>query len=93
MLEAKGIPGFVAYGVFAGELIAPALIILGYMTRPAALIYAINILIATLLVGQHKFFTVTKVGAWGLENEALFFFGAICIMLLGAGKYSLKPDS
>lgn len=93
LLESKGLPGFIAWGVFAGEIIAPALIILGYMTRPAALIYAINILIATLLAGMDKFFTLTKVGAWGLETEALFFFGAVCIMLIGPGRYSIRPDA
>lgn len=93
ILETKGIPGFIAYGVFAGEIIAPIFIILGLMTRPAALIYAFNILIATLLVGIDRVFTVTKVGAWGLETEALFFFGAISIMLIGSGKYSMTTDS
>jgi len=93
ILEAKGIPAFIAYGVFAGEIIAPIFIILGFLTRPAALIYAFNIVIATLLVGMERFLTVTKVGAWGLETEALFFFGALSIMLIGAGKYSITSDS
>lgn len=93
MLRAEGIPGFVAYGVFVGEIVAPVLIILGYLTRPAALIYAVNILIAILLVGTEKFFMVTEVGAWGLETEALYFLGAICILLLGPGKYSISSAS
>ncbi|POP46751.1 DoxX family protein [Superficieibacter electus] len=89
ILESKGLPGFIAYGVFIGEIIAPLLIIVGWFTRPAALIYAFNILVATLLVGTDKIFSITKVGAWGLENEALFFLGALCIMFLGAGRYRL----
>ena len=90
LLEARGIPGFIAYGVFIGEIIAPVLIIIGWFTRPAAFVFSFNILVATLLVGTGKFFTITKVGAWGLENEALYFLGGICIMLLGAGKYSIS---
>ncbi|QII38298.1 DoxX family protein [Rouxiella badensis] len=89
MLEAKGLPGFIAYGVFIGEIIAPVLIIIGWFTRPAALIYSFNILVATLLAGMGKFFVITKVGAWGLETEALYFLGGLCIIFLGAGKYRI----
>lgn len=89
MLISKGIPGFVAYGVFIGEIVAPVLIILGIFTRPAALIVAVNLLVATLMVGMGKFFTVTNVGAWGLEVEAMYFFAAIITMLLGSGRYSI----
>lgn len=89
MLEAKGLPGFIAYGVYIGEIIAPIMIIVGWMTRPAAFVFAFNLLVATLLVGMGKFFTLTDVGAWGLENEALYFLGGLCIMFLGAGKYKL----
>ena len=60
MHKAECIPGFVAYGVFVGEIVAPVLIILGYLARHAALIYVVNILIATLLVGTGKFFMVTR---------------------------------
>lgn len=70
MLVAQGLPGFIAYGVFVGEIITPVLIIIGLFTRQAAFIYAFNILVATLLVGMGKFFTLTNVGAWGLESEA-----------------------
>lgn len=90
MLQSLHIPGFVAYGVFIGEIISPVLLILGFYTRPVALIYSFNILIATLLVGLGSFFTLTEVGAWGLESEALYFMGGMCIMFLGAGKYRLS---
>ncbi len=90
LLEAKGLPGFIAYGAFIGEIIAPILIIIGYFTRPAAMIYAVNIIVATLLVGIGKFFTLTQVGAWGLEIEAIYTLAGFCIMFLGAGKYSLS---
>jgi len=90
LLEAKGLPGFIAYGAFVGEIIAPIFIIIGYFTRPAAMVYAFNILVATLLVGIGKFFTLTPVGAWGLEIEAIYILAGFCIMFLGAGKYSLS---
>lgn len=93
MLDAKGIPGFIAYGVFIGEIVAPILIIIGVLTRPAALVYAFNLLVATLLVGMGRFFSLTDVGAWALETEALYFFGGLSIMFLGAGRYALGANS
>ncbi len=90
MLSAHGLPGFVAYGAYIGEIIAPVLIILGVWTRVAGLVYAINLVFAVALVVGGNFFKTTEVGAWALETEALYFFGGIIIMLLGAGKYSLS---
>jgi putative oxidoreductase len=92
MLQAAGLPGFIAYGAYIGEVIAPVLIILGIFTRPAALVMAFNILVAVLLVVAGKFFTVTDVGAWGLEGEALYFFGGLVIMFLGSGRYSVMKN-
>ena len=93
ILGDKGLPSFIAYGVFIGEIVAPILIIIGLFTRPAALIYAFNLLVATLLVGLGRFFTLTEVGAWGLESEALYFFGGLSIMFLGAGRYAVAANS
>ncbi len=92
MLQADGLPGFIAYGAYIGEVIAPVLIILGIFTRPAALVLAFNILVAVFLVVGGKFFTVTEVGAWGLEGEALYFFGGLVIMFLGSGRYSVMKN-
>jgi putative oxidoreductase len=36
MLTSFGLPAFLSYGVYIGELIAPAMIRLGVLTRPAA---------------------------------------------------------
>ncbi|WP_145491072.1 DoxX family protein [Yersinia rohdei] len=91
-LQEQGIPGFVAYGVYIGEIITPLLMILGLFTRPAAFIYAVNLVVAVLMVGTGKFFTLTKVGAWGLENETMYILGAVAIMLLGCGRYSVTKN-
>ncbi|VTP65947.1 DoxX [Leclercia adecarboxylata] len=41
----EGLPGFIAYGVLVGEVIAPILIILGILTRPAALVLAFTMVV------------------------------------------------
>ncbi|HBQ67102.1 MAG TPA: GntR family transcriptional regulator, partial [Leclercia adecarboxylata] len=67
MLVAKGLPGFIAYGVLVGEVIAPILIILGILTRPAALVLAFTMVVAWLMVGTGKTFALDAVGAWAIE--------------------------
>src|SRR6187397_2555680 len=50
MLAAHHLPGFIRYGVYIGEIVAPILLILGIFTRPAGAIVFINMLLAVLLV-------------------------------------------
>jgi len=92
MLEANGYPAFIAYGAYIGEVIAPILIILGIFTRPMALVMAFNMLVATLMVNLGKLATLTQVGAWGMETDALFLFGALAITLLGSGRFSIMGN-
>lgn len=63
-LQQQGLPAFIAYGVYV-EITAPILIVLGLFTRPAALVYALTLVVAFLMVGTGKVFTVTDVGAQG----------------------------
>ncbi|EPR3203993.1 DoxX family protein, partial [Citrobacter koseri] len=62
MLIAKGLPGFIAYGVLVGEVIAPCLIVLGILTRPAALVLALTMVVAWLMVGTGKTWQLDAVG-------------------------------
>ena len=89
MLEKNGLPAVLAYGVYLGELVAPVLLIIGLWTRPAALIVVINMLFAIGLVHMHEIGSITKVGAWAIETQALFLFGALAVALLGAGRLSV----
>jgi putative oxidoreductase len=93
MLVAKGWPGFIAYGVLVGEVVAPCLLIVGILTRPAALVLAFTMVVAWLMVGLGKTFALDAVGAWAIENLVYFFVGALAIALLGAGRYSLAGQS
>lgn len=93
MLVAKGLPGFIAYGVLVGEVVAPCLLILGVLTRPAALVLAFTMVVAWLMVGTGKTFELDAVGAWAIESLVYFFIGALAIALLGAGRYSLAGQS
>ncbi len=71
MLVAKGLPGFIAYGVLVGEVVAPCLLILGVLTRPAALVLAFTMVVAWLMVGTGKTFALDAVGAWAIESLSI----------------------
>lgn len=92
MLVAKGLPGFIAWGVLMGEVVAPILIILGILTRPAALILAFTMVVAWLMVGTGKTFALDAVGAWAIESLVYFFVGALAVAFLGAGRFAVVSD-
>ena len=89
-LAKVGLPEWVAYGVYIGEVLAPLLLIVGAWTRPAALIVAFNMIVAVWLVLGSRLFTIAKTGGYALELEAMYLFAAIAVALLGAGRYSLS---
>lgn len=89
MVTQHGLPVFVAFGVYVGEVIAPILLIIGLYTRAAALLVAINMAFAVALAHAGELLSLAKEGGWALELQGLYFFAALAVMLLGAGRYSL----
>jgi putative oxidoreductase len=91
MVQAQGLPGVFAYGVYIGEVLAPILMILGYYARVGGALVAINMLVALLLVHRAELFALSpQSGGWAIETQALMLFGAIAVMLLGPGKPSIN---
>ena len=93
MLTARGLPGGIAYLVYISEIIAPALIIIGLFTRPAALIIAVNMIVAIVLVHMKDLAVIGKNGGWALELQGMFLFAALAVSLLGAGRLSLGGET
>ena len=89
-LAGHNLPEFVAYGVYFGEVLAPAMLVVGFFTRVAALIFAFSMGMAVFLVHQSMLTTINNPGGgYALELQALYFFGALAIFFLGAGRYSV----
>ena len=88
MLAKAGLPAFLGYGVYVGEVVAPLLILIGLFTRPAALVVAFNMVVAVLLVHTGQLFSRNETGGWALELQGMFFIAALAVALLGAGRYS-----
>jgi putative oxidoreductase len=88
-----GLPAFVAYGVFAGEIVAPVLLIIGLFTRTAAVLVMTDMLFALWLVHPPDFGTLSRTGSWGVELPMMFLLGAMAIAFMGPGRFavSLNP--
>ena len=89
MLAKAGLPAALGYLVYVGEVVAPLMILVGIFTRPAALVVAINMVVAVLLVHTAEFFTRNQTGGWALELQGMLLAAALAVALLGAGRYSL----
>lgn len=89
MVAQMGLPPAFGYLVYVGEVVAPLLVLVGLWTRAAALVIAINMVVAVALVHTGELFQLNKTGGWALELQAMFLYGAIAVALLGAGRFSL----
>lgn len=89
MLAKVGLPAGLGYLVYIGEVVAPALILVGLFTRAAALIVVVNMIVALLLVHTGQFFSLSETGGWALELQGMYLGGAVALALLGAGRYSV----
>ncbi len=93
MLESKGLPGFIAYGVLVGEVLAPLALIVGYRTRIAAAIFAFNALVAMLLAHSGQIFSLGEHGGWAVELLGLYLFGAVTLIFTGGGNIALSSKN
>ena len=63
-IMAAGLPGWMGYAVFLGEVVAPVLLLLGLWTRLAAVVVAINMLTAIALVHMGQLGSLGGGGGW-----------------------------
>ncbi|WP_170976820.1 DoxX family protein [Massilia sp. HP4] len=89
MVAKAGLPAIFGYGVYIGEVVAPLFILAGMFTRGAALVVAVNMVVAVLLVHTSQFFSLNETGGWALELQGMYLFTAVAVALLGAGRYSV----
>lgn len=93
LLIARGLPPFLGYGVFLGEVVAPLLIIIGFRARIAALVFALNCLTAVCLAQTAYIFSMNQYGGWALELLAIYMLVGIGLAFTGAGRISLSVKS
>ena len=90
LVTATGMPAFLAYGVYIGEVVAPLLVIVGWFSRVGALLIAINMVFALSLAHRADLFNLATTGGYALELQALYLLVAIAIAMLGPGRFSMN---
>jgi putative oxidoreductase len=90
LVTGAGLPAWVAYGVYIGEIIAPLLLILGFYARVGAVIIAVNMVFAVVLAHSGQFFDVSRTGGWALELQGFFLLTGLVIALIGPGKFAIN---
>lgn len=81
MLAGSGLPAFMAYGVYIGEILAPLMLLVNVMVAPAALIMAFNMVVAIFLAHSGAIFTIGKNGGLALELQYFFLVTSIVVAL------------
>jgi putative oxidoreductase len=89
MVSEHGLPGFLGYFVYIGEVIAPILLIAGLFARLGGLLVVINMLVAFALVHHAQIGSLNGQGGWAVELQGMYLFTALAIALFGAGRYSI----
>ena len=90
MVTGMGMPAFFAYGVYAGEVVGPLLLIIGFYARIGAALITINMLFAIALAHTSELTSLSQTGGWALELQGMFLFTAIALMLLGPGRFGVN---
>ena len=93
ILVKAGLPEFMAYFAYVGEVVAPLMIILGVFSRIGALlIVATSFTILYAYNGLGNLFELTNVGGFKAEILYLYIALLLCIIFNGSGKYAVKKD-
>lgn len=90
MVTGMGMPGFAAYGVYAGEVLGPLLLIIGFYARIGAALIAVNMLFAFALAHTGELASLNQTGGWALELQGMFLSSAIALALMGPGRIGIN---
>jgi putative oxidoreductase len=91
MLTAHHLPVALGYGVYLAEVVAPILLVIGVLTRPAAAVIAFDMFMAIVLVVQGRLFTINeRSGGLGGETELFYLLASVAIVFLGSGRYAVS---
>jgi len=91
MLQGAGLPAFLKYGVYVGEVLAPLAVIAGYYSRIGAWLIAVNMVFALGLAHTSELFAVDpRSGSLAIELDYMYLFAAVALALVGPGRYAIN---
>lgn len=82
--------GVIGYAVYIGEVLAPLAILLGWRTKIASLIFAINCIVAVAVAHSGEIFSISDHGGYALELLMLYLLGSVALIFTGAGRYAVS---
>ncbi|MCO4745508.1 MAG: DoxX family protein [Proteobacteria bacterium] len=88
-LAKNGLPGFLAPGVYVGEVVGPVLLMLGVATRSAAAAIIFTMLVAVYMLHSGDLFSLGSHGEYALELHVFYAAGALASALMGPGRYAV----
>ena len=92
VVSGAGLPEFVKWGVFLGEVVGPILLILGVRARIGALLVIADMLFALIVVHRHQVFTLGPAGGWAVELPAFYLLAALVVFFAGPGRFSIAKS-
>lgn len=93
LLLEKSLPSFLAYGVYLGEVLAPILLIIGFRSRLAALVFSTNCLVAICLAQTSSILKLNEYGGWALELLAIYMLVSLSVLFTGGGKFAISSGN
>lgn len=93
LMDKYHLPSFIGYGVFVGEIIAPILIIVGFRTKLAGIVFAINCLAAIVLGRLQDVLVLNEYGGWSVDLIFIYLIFGIATFFTGAGKYAISTQN
>ena len=88
-----GLPSFFGYGIYIGEIITPIFIIIGFRTKLAGFVFAINCLAAILMVQLPNLLKLNEFGGWVIGQIFIYMIFGIALIFTGAGKYAVSDNN
>jgi putative oxidoreductase len=85
--------GVIGYAVYIGEVLAPLAILLGWRTKIASLVFAVNCIVAIAVAHAQELFSISDHGGYALELLMLYILGAVALFFTGAGKYAVSTTN
>lgn len=85
-----GLPSFLGYLVYLGEIVAPLMLIVGFRSRIAGLLVSATMVVAVLLVHSGDIFKLGDHGESAIELQLMYFLGGLAIYFLGGGSLAVS---
>jgi putative oxidoreductase len=85
-----GLPSFLGYFVYVGEIIAPLMLLIGFRSRVAGLLVSTTMFVAVMLAHSDDIFKLGNHGESAIELQLLYCLGGLAIYFLGGGSLAVS---